>query len=194
MNRLTIDFYTQDAVIVAEKLLGKILVRTGEAGTETRYLITETEAYLGEEDLACHASKGRTRRTEIMYAEGGHVYVYLIYGMYWMLNVVTGPKNHPQAVLIRGIDEIIGSGKVGRELRIDKSFYGEDLLNSNRIWIENSLNEVPFFISPRVGIDYAGNEWINKPWRFSIKLPTVQVSRKKKTSAQTFGTDLSKKL
>ena len=111
MTRLTFDFYKQDAVTVAEKLLGKILVRTWEDGTTSHYVITETEAYLGEEDLACHASKGRTKRTDIMYANGGVVYVYLIYGMYWMLNIVTGTENHPEAVLIRGLDNITGSGK-----------------------------------------------------------------------------------
>ena len=101
-----------------------------------------------------------------MYADGGHVYVYLIYGMYWMLNVVTGTKNNPQAVLIRGIDKIIGSGKVGRELKIDKSFYGETLINSERIWIENAPDETNFYTAPRIGIDYAGDEWKTKPWRF----------------------------
>jgi len=88
MNRLNIDFYKQDALIVAEKLLGKILVRRLDDGSERHYKITETEAYLGEDDKACHASKGRTPRTEIMYFEGGNIYVYLIYGMYWMLNRV----------------------------------------------------------------------------------------------------------
>lgn len=169
MNRLNIDFYQQNAVTVAEKLLGKILVRTFDDGTVIRYIITETEAYLGEEDEACHASKGRTQRTEIMYAEGGRAYVYLIYGMYWMLNVVTGAENHPQAVLIRGINNIIGSGKVGRELKIDKSFYGENLLDSTRIWIENAPDETNFVTASRVGIDYAGEEWKGKLWRFSIQ-------------------------
>ena len=168
MNRLNSEFYQQDAVTVAEKLLGKVLVRLNDDGTVSRYCITETEAYLGPEDKACHASKGRTPRTEIMYAEGGHVYVYLIYGMYWMLNVVTGSENHPQAVLIRGIDKIIGSGKVGRELRIDKSFYGEELLNSKRIWIEAAPDATSFKTAPRVGIDYAGDEWKDKPWRFIL--------------------------
>jgi len=173
MNKLQNDFYRQNAIIVAEKLLGKILVRVGEDGFEKRYKITETEAYLGVEDKACHASKGRTARTEIMYSEGGAVYVYLIYGMYWMLNVVTGKAEHPQAVLIRGIDNIIGSGKVGRELKMDKSFYGESLLNSNRIWIEDAPDEINFTTASRIGIDYAGEEWKNKPWRF-ILLETKQ--------------------
>jgi len=168
MSRLISDFYRQDALTVAEKLLGKILVRKWEDGTQSHYIITETEAYLGEEDLACHASKGRTKRTDIMYAVGGHVYVYLIYGMYWMLNVVTGPENHPQAVLIRGIDSITGSGKVGRELKMDKTFYSEDLTASDRIWIEDAPEVTRFSTAPRIGIDYAGEEWKNKPWRFIL--------------------------
>jgi len=168
MNRLKENFFQQDAVTAAEKLLGKIMVRVGEDGKVNRYRITETEAYLGEEDLACHASKGRTARTKIMYNPGGCLYVYLIYGMYWMLNVVTGAENHPQAVLICGIENIRGSGKVGRELKIDKSFYGENLLNSNRIWIEDAHDEINFITVPRVGVDYAGDEWKNKPWRFKL--------------------------
>lgn len=169
MNRLYANFYQQDAVVVAEKLLGKILVRVDENGIEVRYRITETEAYLGEEDLACHASKGRTKRTDIMYAEGGQLYVYLIYGMYWMLNIVTGKENHPEAVLIRGIDNTIGSGKVGRELKINKSFYGESLSTSQRIWLEDAPQELNFITATRVGIDYAGEVWKNKLWRFTLK-------------------------
>jgi len=169
MNRLTTEFFKQDAVIVAEKLLGKKLVRTWDDGSETSYKITETEAYLGEEDKACHASKGRTLRTEVMYSEGGKIYVYLIYGMHWMLNVVTGTENHPQAVLIRGIDNIIGSGKVGGELKMNKSFYGENLLTSCRIRIEDAPDETYFSTTPRIGIDYAGDEWKNKPWRFILQ-------------------------
>lgn len=168
MKILSSEFYKQDAVTVAEKLLGKTLIRTWTDGSETRYRITETEAYLGEEDKACHANKGRTPRTEVMFSDGGKVYVYLIYGMYWMLNVVTGAENHPQAVLIRGIDNIIGSGKVGRELKMDKSFYGEDLLNSSRIKIEDAPEATNFKTAPRIGIDYAGEEWKNKPWRFIL--------------------------
>ncbi|NDV47060.1 DNA-3-methyladenine glycosylase [Paludibacter sp. 221] len=168
-KRLTIDFFRQDAVTVAEKLLGKTLVRKWDDGTISRYVITETEAYLGEEDLACHASKGRTKRTEIMFGNGGAVYVYLIYGMYWMLNFVTGCENHPQAVLIRGIDNIVGSGRVGRELKIDRSFYGEDTFISSRIWIEDAPDIKKIATAPRVGIDYAGEIWKNKPWRFILE-------------------------
>ena len=168
MSRLSSDFYKQDAITVAEKLLGKILVRYWEDGTISRYVISETEAYLGEEDLACHASKGRTMRTEVMYSEGGRLYVYLIYGMYWMLNIVTGTADHPEAVLIRGIDNIIGSGKVGRELKIDKSFYADNLLTSFRITIEEAPDAIQVTKAARIGIDYAGEEWKNKPWRFIL--------------------------
>jgi len=166
MNRLGPDFFAQDAVTMAQKLLGKTLVRTWDDGSESRYTITETEAYLGEEDAACHANKGRTSRTEIMYAKGGFIYVYLIYGMYWMLNIVSGAENHPQAVLIRGLNQMTGSGKVGRELKIDKSFYGENLESSHRLWIEDAPELADFSTNVRVGIDYADDEWKNKQWRF----------------------------
>ena len=86
-----------------------------------------------------------------------------------MLNVVTGKENYPQAVLIRGLNRIVGSGKVSRELKIDKSFYGEDLLTSGRIWIENAPDESDFSTAPRIGIDYAGEEWRDKAWRFILK-------------------------
>jgi DNA-3-methyladenine glycosylase len=168
LELLNIDFYRLDAVTVAEKLLGKILVRKFDDGTIVHYRITETEAYFGEEDKACHASKGRTPRTEVMYADGGKIYVYFIYGMYWLLNVVTGTESKPQAVLIRGIDNIIGSGRVGRELKIDRSFYGESLLTSERMWIEDAPEAKNFTTNTRIGIDYAGEIWKNKPWRFIL--------------------------
>lgn len=160
------EFFQQNALVVAEGLLGKIIVRNFGSEGIRRFIITETEAYLGEEDLACHASKGRTTRTEILYHEGGKIYMYLIYGMYWMLNFVTGKKNHPQAVLIRGVKECSGPGRVGRLLQLNKEFYGEDLSVSSRIWVEES-GIIPEFIStPRIGVDYAGEIWKNKPWRF----------------------------
>lgn len=171
MKRLTESFYVRDVLEVAPELVGKVLVRRFENGQEQHFIITETEAYRGEEDLACHASKGRTPRTEIMYHRGGYIYVYLIYGMYWMLNVVTGQPGHPQAVLIRGLEGINGPGKITRQLQIDKSFYGEDLLCSNRLWICEPDVTVPFKIEnhPRIGVDYAGEYWKNLPWRFVKK-------------------------
>jgi len=168
MNRLQRNFFTRDVLVVAPELLGKNLVRKANNKIE-KYLITEVEAYRGEKDLACHASKGRTSRTEIMYHDGGVVYVYLIYGMYWMLNIVTSVNEIPQAVLIRGIMGFDGPGKLTKKLNIDKSFYGEDLISSDRIWIENNDNfkDLKIETTPRIGIDYAG-EWKHKPWRFII--------------------------
>ncbi len=167
--RLTADFFIRDVLDVAPDLIGKRLVRKFDNGTIRKYLITEVEAYRGSEDLACHASKGRTPRTEIMFHEGGHVYVYLIYGMYWMLNVVTGKVNVPQAVLIRGIEGYNGPGKLTKALEINKSFYGQNLLTSESLWIENGLNQVLYKTTPRIGIDYSGDTWKNKPWRFLLE-------------------------
>lgn len=169
MKRLTKDFFRQDAVTLAQKLLGKTLVRAWPDGTQSRFIITETEAYLGEADLACHASKGRTPRTEIMYADGGVLYVYIIYGMYWMLNIVSGDKNMPEAVLIRALSGTNGPGRVGRALQLDKSFYGECLTCSNRLWLEDAPDVTSYFSAPRIGIDYAGEYWKNIPWRFTLK-------------------------
>lgn len=103
-----------------------------------------------------------------MYQEGGVVYVYLIYGMYWLLNIVSGKKDQPQAVLIRSLKEINGPGRVGKELQLDKSFYGEDLTRSNRLWIEKDLGKRIYTAERRVGIDYAGERWRNKLWRFKL--------------------------
>ena len=163
-KKLTREFFIRDVLIVAPELLGKILVsRVGEE--LVRFRISETEAYKGEEDLACHASKGRTARTEAMYHTGGVIYVYLIYGMYWMLNIVTGRENEPQAVLIRGLEGVYGPGRITRKLQIDKSFYDEDITASNRIWIECDGFQPVYNTDKRIGIDYAG-EWKDKPWRF----------------------------
>ncbi|MGC9151197.1 MAG: DNA-3-methyladenine glycosylase [Microbacter sp.] len=167
--RLTNDFFQQDAHWVAPRLLGKIIVRRLDDGNEIRLKITETEIYYGQEDKACHASKGRTPRTEIMYAAGGKLYVYFIYGMYWLLNIVTGNEGHPQAVLIRGAEHFNGPGKVGRALHIDRSFYGEDIELSTRLWVEDHHFQPQYEMTTRVGIDYAGEEWISKPWRFVAK-------------------------
>ena len=167
--RLNKQFYQQDVITVARSLLGATLVRQFRDGEQLRLTLNEVEAYNGEEDLGCHASKGRTPRTEVMYLNGGHVYVYLIYGMYWLLNVVTGPADHPQAVLIRESKEISGPGRIGKALQLDKTFYGEDLVSSQRLWIEKSnINSVKIKESPRIGIDYAGNYWSKIPWRFTI--------------------------
>ncbi len=167
-TRIYQDFFHRDVLKVAPELLGKTLVRRFDNGTIQRFKITEVEAYRGTEDLACHASKGKTPRTQVMFKEGGLVYVYLIYGVYWMLNIVTGPENDASAILIRKLEGISGPGRVGKILQLNKTFYGENLQTSDRIWIEDSKEKVNFRNSPRIGIQYAGEPWISKPWRFTI--------------------------
>jgi DNA-3-methyladenine glycosylase len=159
-------FFSRDVLEVAPDLLGKVLLRRFDTGEIFKSQITEVEAYRGEEDKACHASKGRTSRTEIMYHPGGSVYVYLIYGMYWMLNFVTGDRNEPQAVLIRGLADITGPGRITRRLEIGSDFYGEDLAGSERIWIEDTGQQVEMQAGSRIGIAYAGEPWKTLPWRF----------------------------
>lgn len=160
-------FFENDVLEVAPALLGKYLVINTDK-IRNGYKIMEVEAYRGEEDAACHASKGRTKRNEIMYSGGGHIYVYLVYGMYWMLNIVTGLPGDPQAVLIRGIEGYNGPGKLTLHLGIDKSFYGESLLFSDRIWIEESKENTDYITGKRIGVDYAGEYWKNKLWRFIV--------------------------
>jgi DNA-3-methyladenine glycosylase len=167
-KRLQRDFYIRDVLDVAPDLLGKaIVVGTGN-NIYCRYRITEVEAYRGSEDRACHAGKGRTARTEIMYHEGGRLYLYLIYGMYWMLNVVTGGENNPQAVLIRGVENLPGPGKLTRAMGIDRNYYGEDLVISDRIWIEAGGFNPVIRTGERIGIGYAGEYWKTRPWRFYL--------------------------
>lgn len=165
MKKIETSFFLNDVLHVAPLLIGKYLVRNFPSGKVIKYMITETEAYRGEEDMACHASKGLTARTKIMYDRGGNVYVYLVYGMHWMLNIVTGKANEPQAVLIRGVKDIEGPGRLTKKLEIEESFYGEDLSVSERIWIEEEDKIMQIKTTPRIGIDYAG-EWKNKLWRF----------------------------
>lgn len=172
-TRIKRTFFMRDVLLIAPALLGKNLVRKFNDGHVRRYIITEVEAYRGTKDLACHASKGRTARTDVMYHEGGVVYVYLIYGLYWLLNIVAGKEGDASAVLIRGLEGISGPGRVGKQLQLNKSFYGEDLSTSNRIWIEDSIFKPKYIKTPRIGIDYAGEPWISKPWRFKINNPSI---------------------
>lgn len=165
-NRLPFDFFLRDVLEVAPALLGKLLVRRFDDGRMVRYRITEVEAYRGTEDRACHASKGHTPRTEVMFQQGGAVYVYLIYGQYWLLNLVTGLDGDASAVLIRGMEGFSGPGRVGRELQLNRSFYGESLVDSPRIWVEDAEPVTSFKTSKRIGVDYAGEEWAGKMWRF----------------------------
>lgn len=163
------SFFQKDVLVVAPALLGKILVRRFDDGTTLRLPITEVEAYRGEEDRACHARVGRSKRNGIMYSEGGVVYMYLIYGMYWMLNIVVGGKDEPQAVLIRGAGHYSGPGRLSKAIALDGSFYGEDLQQSERLWLEDASAPLEVLTSPRIGIDYAESPWREMPWRFYYK-------------------------
>jgi DNA-3-methyladenine glycosylase len=168
--RLKRKFYKRDALLVAKELLGKRLVRRFDNGEKLKVVILETEAYKGQEDLASHARFGKTQRNKVMFEQGGLVYVYLIYGIYWMLNVITGEEKQPQGVLIRGVffkgKRYDGPGKVTRLLGIDKKLYGEDLVRSRRLWIEEGETKKKEIIkTERIGVEYAG-VWAKKKWRF----------------------------
>lgn len=166
--RLKSDFFQRDVLDVAPELLGKFLVINNQDGIKKRYMITEVEAYRGVDDLACHASRGKTPRTEVMFRRGGFLYIYLIYGIYWMLNIVTGEEDNPQAVLVRGIEGFDGPGKLTRATGIDGSWYATDLAISERVWIEGPGRRVIIGTSPRIGIDYSGEPWKSKPWRYFV--------------------------
>lgn len=163
--RISFDMYKLTSVELSPKLLGKVLCR--RLGTEIlKCRITETEAYYSQLDTACHAHKGKTNRTKVMYEEGGLAYVYLCYGIHWMLNVVTGEKEIPQAVLIRGVEGYNGPGKLTKFLSIDGSLNGENLIFSDKLWIEDDNFMCSFKATKRIGIDYATDEYRNKLWRF----------------------------
>ena len=189
-KRVSPDFFLRkDTVRVAKGLLGKLLVVPAADDSRVSGMIVETEAYLGFKDKAAHGYGGRrTARNEITYAEGGHVYVFFVYGMYYQLNLVTGPAEHAHVVLIRAIEPVegiditrqrrgpmpdknltSGPGKLTIALGIDRSHNGEHL-SGDRIWVEEYKNFKRSEIAsgPRVGIDYAG-EFVDVPWRFWIR-------------------------
>lgn len=166
-KRLTKDFYLEDAEILAPRLLGKILVRRTENGI-IRAVITETECYKGTDDTACHASRGKTARTFVMFEEGGRAYVYLCYGMHNMLNIVTGAEGQPQAVLIRSLDEIRGPGRLTKAMDITRELNGEILYESDRLWLEDG-ESLEYTQTPRIGIDYADKKDRERLWRYIAK-------------------------
>ena len=166
--KLNYDFFHRPCLEVARALVGKILVHRLSDGTELCLRIAETEAYCGETDTACHAHKGRTKRTEVLYADAGTIYVYLCYGMHWLLNVVTGDAEDPQAVLIRACVDAPGPGKLTKALQITGelnrgSIFGEEL------WIEDDGLVCTVTTDKRVGIGYASQEDQNRLWRFVMK-------------------------
>lgn len=168
---LSQSFFGRSAPEVAPELLGKYLIKIID-GEEQAFKITEVEAYEGLEDLASHASKGKTKRTEVMFGVAGVFYIYLIYGMYHILNVVTGKKDHPAAVLIRGVEGITGPGKLTKKLGIDKSF---NIIKAERkagMWFEDrgeKISSKDIIKSARIGVDYAGPIWAKKEYRYYLK-------------------------
>jgi DNA-3-methyladenine glycosylase len=185
---LPVSFYARDTVRVAKSLLAKYLVRNVNGSVRAGRII-EVEAYVGPHDLACHASKGRTQRTEVLYGEPGLAYVYLIYGMYHCLNVVTERLEFPAAVLIRAVEDdsglIDGPGRVCQAYRIDRALNRHDLTSRKALWLEDRgerLSRSQIGAYPRIGVDYAG-EWAVKPWRFRIKTtPKGKVGARRKKS------------
>jgi len=168
MNKIKLeyDFFHRDALEVAPDLVGKIIVHSLSDGTEIRARIKETEAYRGEEDKACHASKGRTPRTELLYGESGVIYIYLCYGIHWLMNIITGEKDFPQGVLLRAGENLNGPAKLTKYLKIDKSLNGKNIYGNPEIWLEDDGFKPDIRTAPRVGIDYAGDYWKNIEWRF----------------------------
>ena len=159
-------FFAQPATTAAPALLGMRLCRRLPSGEVLRVPITETECYYGQEDTACHAHRGRTPRNSLLYRAGGCAYIYLCYGIHNLLNVVTGPEDHPEAVLLRGIEGYDGPGKLTKALSIDRALNGEDLLRSELLWLETGERPQRVQALPRVGIEYASREDRERLWRF----------------------------
>ena len=162
------DYFSSPATILAPDLLGKIICRRTNEGI-IRARITETECYFGEGDTACHAHKGKTERTKTMYEPGGITYVYLCYGMHSMLNIVTGPADHPEAVLIRGVEGAKGPGRATKLMKITTADNALALREESGIWIEDDGVRPEYTAHPRVGIDYASKEDRELPWRYITK-------------------------
>ena len=167
-KKLEYKFFHRPCLEVARELVGKILVRCMADGTILRLRISETEAYCGESDTACHAHKGRTKRTEVMYMEAGTIYVYLCYGMHWLLNLVTGEKEEPEAVLIRACVDADGPAKLTKYLKITGELNRGTILGEE-LWIEDDGFVCDVVTDKRVGIGYASQEDQDRPWRFIMK-------------------------
>lgn len=175
MRKLPRAFYDRDTIVVARDLLGKYLVHISR-GVERIGRIVEVEAYLGPHDLAAHSARGLTERTKIMFGPPGYAYVYMIYGMYFCMNVVTEREGHASAVLLRAVEPVKnieertqGPGLLCRAMRIDKRLNGYDLTGKN-FYIAAPAKSEPVVIvkRPRVGVDYAGH-WARRHLRFYIK-------------------------
>jgi len=192
-KKISREFYNRPTLTIAKDLLGKYLVRK-VGRKELAAKIVETEAYIGPKDKAAHAYGGKvTNRNKVVYLEGGHAYIYLCYGINWMLNLVTKKEGIPECVLIRAVEPLLenykdpkqhiqlanGPGKLCRWLKLDKTLNEEDLVDSKKFWLEDRGEEIKksqIVASKRIGIDYAGS-WADKPWRFYLK-DNLFVSRK----------------
>ena len=156
---------------MAKELLGKYLVR--KMGKKIISLqITEVEAYDGHKDKASHSSRGQTKRNALMFDRAGIFYVYFTYGMHWMLNIVTGPKNYPAAIFIRGAGNISGPARLTKFLKIDGTFNGKTASIKNGLWFEDRIEIISkkdIKRMPRIGVDYAEEIWSKKPYRFLLK-------------------------
>jgi len=180
------SFYSRPTLTVARELIGARLIRILD-GVKLVGLIAETEAYISEKDMACHARAGLTPRTRVMYGEPGHAYVYFTYGNHWMLNVVTERQGFPAAVLIRAIQAIegvevmsarrqgrdtFGPGKLCQAMGIGQAENGVDLTNTaSGLWIEDGVKVPKTLVTkgPRVGLNNTPEPWLSKPWRFMVK-------------------------
>jgi len=177
----------RDTVRQARALLGTFLVRTGPRETVAA-MITEVEAYDGESDLACHAARGRTARTEVMYGPGGHWYVYLCYGVHEMLNLVVGPPGWPAAVLIRGVEGIEGPGRLTRAFGIDRRFNAQPAVPATGLHLEDRGIRIParwVQAAPRIGVAYAGPYWAALPWRFTINPAMPRMARSARSTVRS---------
>ena len=169
------QFFNRPSVKVAKDLLGKYLVRRSPVGggkKEIALVITEVEAYEGFRDKASHAHRGKTARNKIMFGEAGQIYVYFTYGIHWMLNIVTGKKDYPAAVLIRGAGEIKGPARLTKFLKIDKKLNTKPLGKKAGLWIEDrglKISARAIKKTPRIGVEFAGKFWARKPYRFLIQ-------------------------
>jgi DNA-3-methyladenine glycosylase len=167
-------FFDRSAEDVAHDLIGcRLCWRKGDQ-TLSR-TITETEAYIGPEDLASHAARGRTKRNEVMFGPPGTFYVYFVYGMHWMLNVVTGPIGYPAAVLIRAVERVDGPGKLTKAMGVTGALNGKPAGERTGVWFSEGSKPRPNSIvrSARIGVGYAGEVWSQKLYRF--RLPIVKI-------------------
>lgn len=173
---LPLAFFERPTLEVCRELLGKDLCRKID-GRIMRMPVTEVEAYDGFEDKASHAHKGATPRNAIMFGPAGYWYVYLCYGVHWMLNVVTGPPEYPAAVLFRGVGEVFGPGRLTRAMQIGKAENTLPCRKTSGLWLEDCGRDVPeqsVQRRPRVGINYAGSPWVEKPWRLVVPFEAMK--------------------